>query len=101
MTFVIVVTANHFIVDALLGALTAGASALRRALARPRAARGLALLAGRRARARGGSATAPAMAPSSMHAGARAARHRRRAARPRRARAPIGSANAASSCATG
>ena len=27
MTFVIVVTANHFIVDALLGALTAGASA--------------------------------------------------------------------------
>jgi hypothetical protein len=27
MTFVIVVTANHFIVDALLGALTAGAAA--------------------------------------------------------------------------
>ena len=27
MTFVIVVTANHFIVDALLGALTAAASA--------------------------------------------------------------------------
>jgi hypothetical protein len=27
MTFVIVVTANHFILDALLGALTAGASA--------------------------------------------------------------------------
>jgi hypothetical protein len=27
MAFVIVVTANHFIVDALLGALTAGASA--------------------------------------------------------------------------
>jgi hypothetical protein len=27
MTFVIVVTANHFIVDALLGAMTAGASA--------------------------------------------------------------------------
>ena len=27
MTFVIVVTANHFIFDALLGALTAGASA--------------------------------------------------------------------------
>jgi len=27
MTFVIVVTANHFIADALLGALTAGASA--------------------------------------------------------------------------
>jgi hypothetical protein len=27
MTFVIVVTANHFIVDALLGAITAGASA--------------------------------------------------------------------------
>jgi hypothetical protein len=27
MTFVIVVTANHFIVDALLGAVTAGASA--------------------------------------------------------------------------
>ena len=27
MTFVIVVTANHFIVDALLGALTAGVSA--------------------------------------------------------------------------
>ena len=27
MTFVIVVTANHFIFDAVLGALTAGASA--------------------------------------------------------------------------
>jgi hypothetical protein len=27
ITFVIVVTANHFILDALLGALTAGASA--------------------------------------------------------------------------
>ena len=27
MTFVIVVTANHFLVDALLGALTAGVSA--------------------------------------------------------------------------
>jgi membrane-associated phospholipid phosphatase len=40
MTFVIVVTANHFIVDALLGALTAGASAygaMWLARARPRA----------------------------------------------------------------
>jgi hypothetical protein len=40
MTFVIVVTANHFILDALLGALTAGASAYGArwlARARPRA----------------------------------------------------------------
>jgi membrane-associated phospholipid phosphatase len=37
MTFVIVVTGNHFILDALLGALTAGASAYgARALARAR-----------------------------------------------------------------
>jgi hypothetical protein len=38
MTFVIVVTANHFIADALLGAITAGASAYcasRLARARP------------------------------------------------------------------
>ncbi len=39
MAFVIIATANHFIVDALLGALTAGLSRVRRALARARAAR--------------------------------------------------------------
>ena len=38
MAFVIVVTANHFIVDALLGALTAGVSAYGASLARARAA---------------------------------------------------------------
>ena len=44
ITFVIVVTANHFIVDAFLGAVTAGAVGIRRELARPRAARRVALL---------------------------------------------------------
>ncbi len=44
MTFVIVVTANHFIVDALLGALTAGALRLWRALARARTTGRVALL---------------------------------------------------------
>ena len=34
ITFVIVATANHFLFDALLGALTAGVSRLRRPLAR-------------------------------------------------------------------
>ena len=48
MTFVIVVTANHFLVDAMLGALTAGASAYGATLARARATRGLALLGRRR-----------------------------------------------------
>ena len=56
MTFVIVVTANHFIADALLGAITAGASAYgasRLARARPGWRSGRALRTrGRRASAR-------------------------------------------------
>ena len=52
MAFVIVVTANHFIFDALLGALTAGASAYGATLARAGAPGRLALR--RRAGCRGG-----------------------------------------------
>ena len=44
MAFVIVVTANHFIFDALLGALTAGASASAREPARPHPTRRVAFL---------------------------------------------------------
>ncbi len=45
MAFVIVVTANHFIIDAILGALTAGVSAYARDLDGARATAGVALLA--------------------------------------------------------
>ena len=43
MTFVVIVTANHFWIDAALGALVAGVSACGASRARPRPARGLGL----------------------------------------------------------
>ena len=46
MAFVIIATANHFVLDALLGAVTAAALGLRRAVAGARAPCRLALLAG-------------------------------------------------------
>ncbi len=107
MAFVIVVTANHFIVDALLGALTAGVSAYgARWLARARPAVW---------RFSGASASAPASARERARAGPptplrwhpRATRRppRRRAARARgrarATRAPIGAGRSGASwCAT-
>ena len=100
MAFVIVVTANHFIFDALLGALTAGASAYGATLARARATDGLALLrrlAPQPDRERVAAAAMPPRqhAPTAPRHGATPRARRARAVARRSARA-----SAASWCAT-
>ena len=74
VTFVVVVTANHFWMDAVLGALVAAVSAYRRLRGvRPRPARGLGLApAGKVTRDRRADPTAPAAAGRSRRAGSSA-----------------------------
>ena len=68
VTFVIVATANHFLADAVLGAVHRRPSAHRRPLARPRPARGLALQPG------GASGPRPPAMSHPAHAAASAGR---------------------------
>jgi len=79
MTFVIVVTANHFIVDALLGALTAGPPPTAPSWLARAPARCVALLEGPRApahreRLAAGAQTARRLAPARRAAASRRAR---------------------------